>query len=274
MKNLNFLLIFVFTIPLYSYSQDDYLTEGGEDTSRFSIGVNLGAHFANKNTSVIYTGSPRYTSFNIPTILNNQLYKPTFDAFFQHAYSVAEYPFEPRYKTTFEIGIHLNYQLFDFQSIFFEFNSTQLKFEQAFTIAVDDPNNGIVGPTFLQFPIIGKENRFHLNLGTQLSLYKDEGNDVYFSIFANVNDIELQENYIVINNIKYNVFHGSVNTPNNRPGGIGYGGGAGMGYKFTLNENIVADIYYNLYYTQSNMNENLQSYGTHSSFGLRVLWKK
>lgn len=66
-------------------------------------------------------------------------------------------------------------------------------------MAIDDPYNQMPGPTYKQYAIIGEEERYHINLGTQLSFFNGESSNAYFSFFANLNNVRLKRNYIVIN---------------------------------------------------------------------------
>lgn len=266
-------LFFAINVSL-SAQDDDYEDETEVDSSRFSFGINVGAHFSNNNTAEIYTGTPAVTQFGIPNIFSQPFNREALDRYFRYPYQIAEYPFDPVYRTASEIGVHFSYKFGTdlANAIFIDFNTVQLKFEQFFTVAIDDPNNQTTEPTFERIPIFGRENRFHLNLGTQLSLHNGEASNAYFSLFGNINNVQMRRNYIVIDNREYEIFHRNFNRPNQRLGGIGYGGGAGLGFKFRLTDKIWTDFYYNLYYTQINLKEELQPFGVHHGLGLRVIW--
>lgn len=272
MKALQFItLIFSLSIAFTSFAQEDDIEN---TTSPFSVGLNLGAHFANSNSAKIYRGSSDISPFGIQYILNRPIYRQTFDDYFQGDYDIAEFPIDPVYKTSFEIGLHLGFQINPQFSIFMDLNSTKLKYEQFFTMEIMDPNNQLPGSTFEQLPIIGEENRFIINLGTQISFYREEGLSSYFSLFGNVTGTELERNYIVINNISYEILHLDSTDPSFKVGGIGLGGGAGLGLKFNLAENILIDFYYTMLYSQVNMTEEIQPSGLHHSIGMRVIWNQ
>lgn len=245
------------------------------DSTRFFVGVNLGGFFANSNTANVYSGSPSVTSFSIPTILDNQFYKPTFDEFFGPSpYGVSEYPFDPKYRPAFELGLHAGCNINKKVALFLDFNIAQLDVEQFFTIAIDDPTNQIIGPTLEQYAIFGEENRLNLNIGTQLNFHENANSKAYVSLFFNMNDVDMRRNYIVIDQTQYEVFHINDEQPDLRLGGIGYGGGAGLGYRFHVAQNILADIYYNMIYTRTNLSEEFQPFGAQHSLGIRILWAK
>lgn len=269
------MLIVSLLIVSSSMAQEDY-EEEKLDSSRFSFGINFGAHFANNNTANIYSGSPSVTAYGIDFVINQPINQQELQQYFRTTeYRVEEYPVEPIYRTASEIGLHFAYA-FDSSfanSIFIDVNIAQLKFEQFFTIGYEDPNNQSIDPTtFERFPLFGEENRFHINLGVQLSLYQSESSNTYFSAFGNVNNVEMRRNYFLINNKEYDIFHRNINRPDQRLGGFGFGGGAGLGFKFKLTEQLLADFYYNAYYTQINLKEDLQPYGVHHAVGLRIIW--
>lgn len=245
-----------------------------EDTTRFFVGANLGAFFANKNTAEVYSGTPSVTRFGIPTILTNRFYQPTFDAYFQYPYTVEEYPFDVKYRPAFELGLHAGYNINNKIALFLDFNIAQLDVEQFFTIAIDDPTNQMIGPTLEQYALFGEENRLNLNVGTQLNFFESAQSKAYVSLFVNMNDVDMRRNYIVIDETQYEIYHINDEQPDLRLGGIGYGGGAGLGYRFHLADQVLADIYYNLIYTRTNLSEKYQPYGAQNSLGIRILWAK
>jgi hypothetical protein len=246
-----------------------------EDTSRFFIGINFGGYFPNNNTAGIYSGTSNATQYGIHYVMNQREYEQTFKNYFnQHLYSIEEYPSDPKYKTAFEIGLHAGYRLNKRISFFLDFNTIQLRYEQAFTVAIEDPGNQMVGPTYEAIPIFGKENRISVNLGMEYNFYTNGKSTAYLPLFANATDVELKSNYFVVNNQQYELFHYNYNLPSQRIGGIGYGGGTGLGFKFHLNDQILADLYYNLIYTEINLKTGFQEYGVQNGLGVRILWVK
>lgn len=257
----------------FANAQDKYEEyEEEKDSTRFFFGVNLGAHFPNNNSAIIYTGRPSVTQFGIPWIFNNPFNQQAFNDYFRFPYQVSEYPQEPAYKNSVEIGLHAGYEISNLFTVFFEVNSIQLDYEQFFTVAINDPNNQFQGPVFEQIPIIGEEFRFYFNLGAQFNYFTGETSKAYVSFFGNMNNVYMRRNYIVIDNVNYEIIHIDENNPDLRPGGIGFGGGGGLGFRFQLTDHILMDPYYNLYYTQINYREEKQPTGVHHSLGIRILW--
>ena len=245
------------------------------DTTKFFVGVNIGAHFANNNSAVVYNGSPQITSFGIQHIIFEQQFnKQFFDNFFgPNSYSIKEYPFEPRYRTSVEFGIHFGYRITRRIAVFTEVNITQLEYEQFFTVEKDTPSNSLQDD-LVQVPLFGEENRFNLNLGTQISFFKGEASSAYAAVFGNLNSIQMQRNYFVVDNREFEIFHESDNPNQSRLGGTAMGTGGGLGFKFDLSDNLMADLNYNLYYLETNLGEGYRFTGTHHTLGLRILWKK
>jgi len=247
-------------------------TDKEDKTSLFFIGINAGGYVPNNNTAIIYSGTDDVTPYGINYILNVPSYKQTFDNYFQHAYSVEEYPLNPTYKLAFNIGVHSGINLGNGHSVFLDINSSNLNYEQVFTIAIDDQNNKSIDPTYEQIPIIGKEKRIHSNLGVQLSLFHQKKMNLYWSAFGNFNKINLERNYIIIANQEYQINHRNPTQGNSSTGGIGFGGGSGLGFKYNIADRVWIDLTYNYHYTKSKINETIQSFGSHQGMIFRIIW--
>ncbi|MEQ8909604.1 MAG: hypothetical protein RIC95_10460 [Vicingaceae bacterium] len=275
-KTYSFPLFFLLCLSFSSFAQKNWYEQEEEkkkDTNRFTIGVNLAAYFPNQNTAVLYNGSPNVTNYGVEFVFAQQVYQQRFNDYFQHPYEVVEYPLDPRYQTGFELGLHLGYKFLPRFNGIFDFNLTQLDYERTFTVAIQDPNNGIPGPTYQQFPIIGEENRFFLNLGTQYEYFQAESSAAYLAVFAHANNIQMQDNYFVVNDQQYNIFHFNPNTSNQRAGGNAVGFGGGTGYKFKVYDRWWGELMYNFYYSEIQLTELITEKGLQHSAGIRVYWK-
>jgi len=268
------LLLFSFlnaTLQAQDEENEDWTNEKTKK-SLFFGGINVGAFFPNSNTAIIYTGSQDITPYGIPYILSIPSYKTIFDSYFKYPYAIAEFPQHPSYKTALNIGVHAGINLGDGAAIYMDINTAQVKYEQNFTMEINDPLNKTPEPAYEQIPIFGEEKRFNLNLGTQLDMFNGENSSGYFALFGNFNSVKMERNYIVINNKEYNINHNSPQQPNSKIGGVGYGGGTGVGLKYNLTDNLILDLNYNLYYTKTNMSKNLNPFGIHHAVMLRVIW--
>lgn len=243
-----------------------------EKTPTFFGGINVGSYFANSNTAIIYTGGTDITPYGINYILTQPYNKITFDDYFKHPYYLSELPQGPTYKAALDVGFHAGVNVNKLTAIYLDINMSQLKYEQTFTIAIDDPNNQSPEPTYQQIPILGNEKRFNLNLGTQLSFYKQGKTSMYWAIFGNLNGVQVVRNYFVINSREYDIIYNNLQDPSIKPGGIGFGGGTGAGLKYQITSSIQVDFTYNLYFSKTNMTENIQPFGIHHGLMMRILW--
>jgi hypothetical protein len=274
----SFLVLFFFCNSILHAQDGDWTDEKKdwadekESPSKFFVGINAGALFVNNNTAKLYTGKSDITSWGIEYILSVPNYKLILDDYFQHPYYISEYPLNPSYKTAFNIGLHAGVNLGEGSALFIDINSANINYEQSFTIAIEDPNTQSIEPTYEQIPIIGKEKRFNLNLGTQLSLFHKNNTIIYWSFFGNFNSIKFERNYFVINNRDYEIIHSNSQLTTPEPGGIGYGAGTGLGLKYKLTERIITDFTYNLYYTKTKMNDNIQGFGIQHGILFRLIW--
>ncbi len=235
------------------------------------IGGNFGAYFGNKNTAIMYTGG-NVTNYGVEYVFNNINFKPDIDLYFQYPYEIVELPINPAYRPAMDIGLHAGVHLGNGNSLYADFNSSRLNFEQFFTVAIEDPNNLSPDPTYEQIPLFGEERRFNINIGTQISLYNENSINWYMALFGNLNNTRLEKNYFVLNGRQYLIWHGQPGTPNVNPGGMGYGGGAGTGVKYYFNDTFTFDLTYNLYYNKIRMNEDFQPFGMHHGMMLRIIW--
>ena len=270
-----FSLLAFFSLTFGLSAQDDYDYDDDEleATVKFSFGINFGAYFSSNKTAEIYSGRSTITQFGIDFILFEQQFsQQVIRDYFRYDYYIAEYPIQTRYRTASEIGGHIEYNFNDAIDLYLDVNITQLKFEQFFTVGINEPNTGRLDDTFEQIPIFGEENRFHLNLGAQFSMYHDEQANFYFSVFSSIINTQMRRNYLVINNLEYEIFHLAFDRPNQRLGGIGYGGGTGLGFKYRLTDHLTTDFYYNLSYNQVNLSEAFQPYGFNHGLGMRIIW--
>jgi len=271
MKKLTLILLVILSFINVS-SQDE--------AGNFFIGVNVGGYFANKNTAIMYTGSNvavRGIEFYFPTSYGGSAsasnFHPEIDDYFDYDYKIENdgFPASPRYKAAVDVGIHAGVKLGNGHAIFVDVNSSNIKFEQFFSLTVEDPN-GTPKERFEQIPLFGEEKRLNVNLGTQISFYNEESINAYFSLFGNFNSTRLQKNYFVLNNRQYQIIHYTYGTNNLNPGGNGFGGGAGLGANVKFNDQFTFGLAYNLIYTKTNMNEVFHPFGIHHGLTFRVIW--
>lgn len=262
--------------------EEELIDEGIAGTIFF--GLNLGGIKANNKSSLIYNGFQ--TDFGVPFYFNNINYQQEFDQHFIFNYRViAPNVQTTRYRATYNVGGHAGVHLDESIAIYADVNITRINAEDVFTVEVDNTNDPtLTGNAQLQqIPIFGSESRTNLNLGLQATFYEEGPLKSYFNLFGNVNNTRLEENFFVINNIKYQIRHnaqpngvgnnGFINfTEAAPPGGIGFGGGAGLGAKYKFNEKFTFDVNYYATYTNTRMNANFKPYGLNHALVLRIIW--
>lgn len=242
-----------------------------ENGSAF-FGINVGGFFANKNTSVLYTGADAFSNYGVEDLFSNTINKPIFDNYFQYPYAIVELPQTWRYRPALDIGGHFGIHLGQGNALYIDANFSSLDFENFFTVAIEDPNNQSPDPTYEQIPLFGEEKRMNINLGVQFSLYNENKMNAYFTLFGNINSTRLEKNYFVINGRQYFINHVFPGQPNIKPGGIGSGGGTGLGIKYKFNDKFTFDLAYSLYYTKTKMKEDFAPRGIHNGITFRIIW--
>lgn len=270
MRTLFIFLLFGLTMfPPSLFAQEE---EEEEKPKTFFGGINVGSFFANSNTTAIYSGGSDITPYGINYILALPQNKIIFNDYFKHPYYVASLPQNTKYKAAFDIGFHGGANLNKMVAIYLDVNIAKIKYEQTFTMAINNPSNQSPEPTYEQIPIFGQEKRFNLNLGTQLSYYTTEKISMYWAVFGNINVVKLERNYFVINNQNYEIIHNTPQDPTIKPGGVAFGGGSGVGIKYQITTNIMLDLTYNLYYTKVKMTDIIQPFGIQHGLLIRILW--
>lgn len=280
-----FLALFIISLASHSFAQNVKGEEEEEVKGTVFFGLNIGAIKANSKTAQIYAGNT--TKYGASFYFNNIYYQAELDEYFKYNYRISSYPNPEtiRYRTTFNVGGHGGVNIDESIAIYADINITKLKVEDVFTVEVDNPNNpALTGQKQLeQIPIFGEESRTNLNLGIQANFYNEGPVKGYFNLFGNVNNAKLEKNYFVINGKSYSIYHNALEngTASNGqiqfqqtvpPGGVGYGGGAGLGIKYKFNEQFTFDANYYGVYTRTRMNETLKPFGINHVFVARIIW--
>lgn len=263
-------------ISTFSLAQED---EGGN----IFFGLNLGGYQSNNKTAVMYNGN--VSTYGVSYFFQNQFIQPELDLYFKYDYRIESFadPSLMRYRPTLNIGGHGGIKLSENASVYADVNLLKLKVEDFFTVAINNPNDPtVIGETYEQIPIFGEESRTNINIGIQSNFYNENDIIAYFNIFGNVNNTRLDKNYFVINNKVYTIVHNAIaNGTNNGqinlqqtipPGGVGYGGGAGLGAKYKFNEKFTFDINYYAIYTKTKMNVDLKPFGLNHALVARIIW--
>jgi hypothetical protein len=278
------LLLFIITSSI-NYSQSKEEEEEDDIKGTVFFGLNIGAFKANNKTAQIYSGN--VTNYGVNFYFNNIFYQPELDQYFKYNYRISSFPNPEtiRYRTTFNVGGHGGINIDESIAIYADINIVNIKVEDVFTVEIDNPNDPtLTGNQQLeQIPIFGEESRTNLNLGIQANFYSEGPVKAYFNLFGNVNNTKLEENYFVINGNRYAIYHNALEngiTSNGQiafqqtvpPGGVGYGGGAGLGIKYKFNEKFTFDANYYGIYTRTRMNATFKPFGLNHAFVARIIW--
>jgi hypothetical protein len=235
------------------------------------VGLGAGSHIANKKTAMMYSGGSNFTAFGISSIFSNPTIKPEFDTYFQYDYAIVELPEGMRYRPSVEVGALLGYRSETGTVFYLESNFSNLRVEDVFVVEVKNPNTGGQYP-LEQIPLFGFERRLNMNAGFQLNIAESGGAQVYWPLFANMNSVRVDKNYFVVNNKQYFISHVVPGFPDQKPGGLGFGGGSGLGVRYPVSESITADFSYNLIYSRVRMTEQFREWGVHHSVMLKIIW--
>ncbi len=269
-----------------------------QENQKFFAGVNIGGHFANKNTSMKYSGfSPQ--TLGVEWYFNNPLNQQKLNEFFDGlTYNIdqtdlVDLPNRMRYLPSIEIGGIAGIFLNDGVSLFIEANVAQLRTQNVFVVEVTPSANtsNIDADRFRQIPVFGKEERLNMNLGFKFEVFENNGLKGYVPLFGNFNTVKLKENYFVLeknNQIEQiPILHNSQNIlqsggnviSNNNvqpPGGSGFGLGSGFGISYPLMDHISVEINYNLMYSKVTVDRFLDPpfafSGLHHNALFRVIW--
>jgi len=261
---------YFFTLLFSAFFVSSFLAQDEDESgANLKIGVNVGGYFANDSSAFLYNGY--YTNYGISYIFNNPYYKTELTNYFQYSYSLYSLPQNTVYRPALNVGLHLAIDN-NGSAGYMDVNFAQLEIQDQFTVAIDDPNNNSPEPTYEQIPLFGHEKRFNLNLGYRAQFYKQDELGVYWPIFANLNSVQLVDNYIVINNKKYPINHVVPNQPNVKQNGIGFGGRTGLGSTYQFNHKFTFDLSYNLTYTKTHYDDVINYFGFNNSLMFRIIW--
>ncbi len=288
---MKYFLISFFIFSIYNFSI-------GQEDQRFFLGVNVGGHFANKNTSMKYSG------FSVNTLgvewhFNNPLNQQKLNEFFDglpyriDQTDLNDLPNRMRYLPSLEIGGIAGIWLNDGVALYLEANVAQLRTQNVFVVEVTPSANtsNIESDIYRQIPVFGKEERLNMNLGLKFELYENNGLKVFLPLFVNFNTVKLKENYFILekNGLidRYEILHNSQNIlqsggniiSNNNiqpPGGSGFGFGSGLSVSYPLMDHISLELNYNLIYSKVTVDRFLDPpfafRGIHHNALLRVIW--
>ena len=211
------------------------------------------------------------TSYGVFSILNNINFRPSFEQYFEYPFKISSFPSNIKYNPGTEIGIHIGKEK-EKSKIYIDINFAQLKVQNVVVVAVNNTTNMSVDPDYKQFAIIGKEKRNMINIGYQKNIFKEDNFSLYVPIFFQLINVELKENYVVIDR-PYPIVHNSTNSSgqSQNPQGYGIGFGSGFVLNYFINKDISFDLGYHGQFSQTNFSEDLKPWGMQNSIFVRLV---
>ena len=258
------LIIFIIVFPSFIL---------GQEKRNLIFGINAGTYLANKNTAGLYGGN--VTSYGVSSILNNNnnFYSSNNFSNVFEGYSIESisFPNNIKYTPGAEIGIHIGKEIQN-SKIFIDINFVQLKVQNVVVVAVNNTTNMSVDPDYKQFAIIGKEKRNMINIGYQKKIFQESNFSLFIPIFFQLINVELKENYVVIDR-PYNINHSTINNSNQNQNPQGYGIGFGSGFvlNYFINKDVSFDLGYHGQFSQTNFSEDLKPWGMQNSIFMRLV---
>ena len=255
------LILFLVVFPYFILAQEK---------SKLIFGINAGTYLGNKNTASLYAGN--VTSYGVSSILNNINFRPSFVQFFQYPFEISSFPSNIKYNPGTEIGIHIGKEK-EKSKIYVDINFAELKVQDVVVLEVDNPNNQSTEPDYVPISLIGKEKRNMINIGVQKNIFKEDNFSLYVPIFFQLINVELKQNYVVINQQPYNINHSAINNSyqNQNPQGYGIGFGSGFVLNYFINKDISFDLGYHGQFSQTNFYEDLKPWGMQNSIFVRLV---
>jgi len=251
--------------------QKDKVTDPDEEKEvdewkGFSIGLNLGAYFANKKSAAFYNGSCAYgitgatgevrcyEIFERLTLTQQEInyilsYYNISGQQFERPADI--YPANMRYSPALLFGLHIKYNFNRENGIVFNANFMRLKSVDKFSLRFPpDPNIPNTTENIQLFDITGEEDRFQLSLAYRLGAMMNDNTNFYFDIGGTMLGTRVRSNEIFVADRTYSLFIGAANpfqiiqyAPRTDLG-FGYLFGAGMEFYFENNYSMDIGISY------------------------------
>lgn len=207
---------------------EEEVREENEDEYRgWSIGLNLGAYFANKKSAQFYNGSCPYTiTGSVGEVRCYEIYERLTLTqqeinYILSYYNISGqqfertpdmYPANMRYNPALLFGIHLKYNFNRDNAIVFNGNFMRLKTVDKFTLRFPpDPSDQMATENIQLFDITGEEDRFQLSLAYRMGAMMNDNTNWYFDVGATMLGTRVLSNEIFVADRTYSLFIGAAN---------------------------------------------------------------
>jgi len=261
---------------LLVYGQDAGDTDEASSTNNkgLSMGLSVGAYFANKHTALLYDGYGFDVEGNRQNFENSFMYNKIVleygggygqtdyiaqelgVAHGEWTFNESDMPNNMRYMPAFIVGLQARYSVDSKNAILVNVNGSKINVSGNFTITTTSstPINQV--PKNIQtFAIRGVEQRLLLQFGYQRLLGESEKFNVLVEGGLNVTIAKFDKNEILINNLLIDLTQ-SLNSaafPSyviRKPVGTGFGAFAGLGVNASMSDNVKIQLVYNPTYEQ------------------------
>lgn len=222
----------------YNYEDDEWDLP---DRSGFTVGLNIGAYFGNKQSAMFYNGGALW-ELNDPlarvyTIeerlsLNDLAQQQVTNIIGAEGFTI---PFDAtpqnmRYNPGIMFGFRLGYRFNSDNGIFLDANYATLKAADKFSLRTNlmpDPMQGT--EDIRLYNIIGEEDRLNLNLGYRGAIMINEQMNWYLEGGASMLAVRMTDNYLEIEGTTFDLWL-SFQAPNFFQGPASNLTGTGFGY--------------------------------------------
>ncbi|HCT84188.1 MAG: hypothetical protein A2X11_12970 [Bacteroidetes bacterium GWE2_42_24] len=270
-KILIFCLIFTILGLSISAQRKSLLTEAQlkekEDAEArgWAFGLNLGMVIPSNYSANFYNGADANEN-NLGRILNNTYYKQKITEYIGYNYTGWEIPESMPYKMAMDVGLYTRYSLDSRHGFFAQVTYHKLEANDLFLLRLDVPQSTNIDPVYIECPIVGQEERTHIDLGYFKEMPLAEKIRLNIEVGFNLNNTLVKTNKIQIRNLtgtdtglEYSIKYDgdrplgdydSGNVYDIRQGGIGFGAFGGGTIRFLFSKKISFDPGFNLYFSK------------------------
>lgn len=292
MKKITFILLFSFLLPYFLFAQKN--TKKNKDYEEdFEPGVDFiigaGVYFGGKLPAGYYSGIPTnennldYLFGNkywrehdlIPLIANNNQFVSSTDTGICVKYPDG-YPMDMHYKPAMSISLGVSYRFTSHIRLSIYYNFARLTAKDVFLVSYTQLVSGNERPDYLQYLLVGKENRSLIDLTLSYTFHPNKIVHPFLEFGGEFNFVRVKSFQAVIENKEFNLLDiyggstyngGYMQEFKPRYGGAGGAVMAAAGIKFAFNKSISIDPTFYVSYGTINLRDYK---GGHFNFGAYV----
>lgn len=190
------------------------------------------------------------------------------------------YPEPLKYRPSVSLGGVFGYYFSEPAAFFVEGVISRISISNAIVLEIDNPSSTLTEPRREICPLLGREDRFDLTVGLHYDFTYGEQLMFYTEFGAMLNSVRPRSNSVFISGKEYVFTRNNQNTNllnitnmHPDPGGIGFGGKLGLGFRYKFNEKFTFDLGGDLFYLRINLGpEDWQKFKPQWMFYIRALW--